>query len=121
MPIDPSISPHDALRVEVLSEALPFIQRFSGRRVVIKYGGAAMVDEHLREAVFRDIALLASVGVRPVVVHGGGPEINQWLKRLAIEAVFQEGFLTEWGIFFHRFCHETISTWSARGRKARHR
>ena len=91
MPIDPSISPHDALRVEVLSEALPFIQRFSGRRVVIKYGGAAMVDEHLREAVFRDIALLASVGVRPVVVHGGGPEINQWLKRLAIEAVFQEG------------------------------
>jgi len=91
MPIDPSISPHDALREEVLSEALPFIQRFSGRRVVIKYGGAAMVDEHLREAVFRDIALLASVGVRPVVVHGGGPEINQWLKRLAIEAVFQEG------------------------------
>ncbi|MEY4355782.1 MAG: Acetylglutamate kinase, partial [Cyanobacteriota bacterium] len=91
MPIDPQISNHDALRVEVLSEALPFIQRFSGRRVVIKYGGAAMVEQHLREAVFRDIALLASVGVRPVVVHGGGPEINQWLKRLAIEAVFQEG------------------------------
>ena len=69
MPIDPSISPHDALRVEVLSEALPFIQRFSGRRVVIKYGGAAMVDEHLREAVFRDIALLAIVGVLSIPKH----------------------------------------------------
>ena len=50
MPIDPNISPHDALRVEVLSEALPFIQRFSGRRVVIKYGGAAMVDEKSPQA-----------------------------------------------------------------------
>mgnify|MGYP002017669968 FL=1 len=77
--------------MEVLSEALPYIQRFRGRRVVIKYGGAAMVREDLRDAVFRDVALLASVGVEPVVVHGGGPEINQWLNRLSIEAVFQEG------------------------------
>ena len=60
-------------RVSVLSEALPYIQRFSGRRIVVKYGGAAMVNETLREAVFRDIALLSSVGVQPVVVHGGGP------------------------------------------------
>ena len=81
----------DVLRVEVLSEALPYIQRFRGRRVVIKYGGAAMVREDLRDAVFRDVALLASVGVEPVVVHGGGPEINQWLNRLSIEPVFQEG------------------------------
>ena len=69
------MSSPDVLRVEVLSEALPYIQRFRGRRVVIKYGGAAMVREDLRDAVFRDVALLASVGVEPVVVHGGGPEI----------------------------------------------
>ena len=81
----------DALRVSVLSEALPYIQRFSGRRVVIKYGGAAMAHARLRDAVFRDLALLASVGVQPVVVHGGGPEINQWLKRLEIPAEFRDG------------------------------
>ncbi|MFL0727568.1 MAG: acetylglutamate kinase, partial [Prochlorococcus sp.] len=63
----------DSLRVSVLSEALPYIQRFSGRRIVIKYGGAAMAHANLQAAVFRDLALLASVGVQPVVVHGGGP------------------------------------------------
>ena len=91
MSLEPAMSTPDVLRVEVLSEALPYIQRFRGRRVVIKYGGAAMVREDLRDAVFRDVALLASVGVEPVVVHGGGPEINQWLNRLSIEPVFQEG------------------------------
>ena len=60
----------DALRVSVLSEALPYIQRFAGRRIVIKYGGAAMAHAELRAAVFRDLALLACVGVQPVVVHG---------------------------------------------------
>tara|TARA_Y100001968_G_C19451590_1_gene769018 strand:+ start:3498 stop:4388 length:891 start_codon:yes stop_codon:yes gene_type:complete len=78
-------------RVSVLSEALPYIQRFSGRRIVVKYGGAAMVNETLREAVFRDIALLSSVGVQPVVVHGGGPEINSWLRRLGEEPKFRDG------------------------------
>ncbi|HJN36440.1 MAG: acetylglutamate kinase [Prochlorococcus sp.] len=86
-----SESDNDALRVSVLSEALPYIQRFAGRRIVIKYGGAAMAHEGLKEAVFRDLALLASVGVQPVVVHGGGPEINQWLKRLEIPAEFRDG------------------------------
>ena len=81
----------DALRVSVLSEALPYIQRFAGRRIVIKYGGAAMAHADLREAVFRDLALLACVGVQPVVVHGGGPEINTWLKRLEIPAEFKDG------------------------------
>ena len=81
----------DALRVSVLSEALPYIQRFAGRRIVVKYGGAAMVHAELREAVFRDLALLTSVGVQPVVVHGGGPEINTWLKRLEIPAEFRDG------------------------------
>jgi len=85
------ISHDDTLRVSVLSEALPYIQRFAGRRIVVKYGGAAMVNEALREAVFRDLALLACVGVQPVVVHGGGPEINQWLARMSIEPRFREG------------------------------
>ena len=88
---DLPISAQDTLRVSVLSEALPYIQRFAGRRIVVKYGGAAMVNEDLREAVFRDLALLACVGVKPVVVHGGGPEINQWLARLSIEPHFFEG------------------------------
>ena len=81
----------DSLRVSVLSEALPYIQRFSGKRIVIKYGGAAMVDQALEQAVLRDIALLSTVGVQPVVVHGGGPEINHWLNKLQIKAEFQDG------------------------------
>ncbi|MCT0211496.1 MAG: acetylglutamate kinase [Cyanobium sp.] len=88
---DPLISAEDSLRVSVLSEALPYIQRFAGRRVVVKYGGAAMAHKSLQEAVFRDLALLACVGVRPVVVHGGGPEINEWLTRLAIKPTFRDG------------------------------
>ena len=84
-------SANESLRVSVLSEALPYIQRFAGRRVVIKYGGAAMAHQTLQEAVFRDIALLASVGVQPVVVHGGGPEINQWLQKLGITPEFRNG------------------------------
>ena len=81
----------EALRVSVLSEALPYIQRFAGRRIVIKYGGAAMIDKSLKEAVFRDIALLSSVGVQTVLVHGGGPEINQWLQKLDISPEFRDG------------------------------
>jgi acetylglutamate kinase len=88
---DPPILPEDSSRVSVLSEALPYIQRFAGRQIVVKYGGAAMVEEGLREAVFRDLALLACVGVRPVVVHGGGPEINHWLQRMQIEPRFRDG------------------------------
>ncbi|MCP9928114.1 acetylglutamate kinase [Cyanobium sp. CH-040] len=91
MSSDPAISRTDALRVSVLSEALPYIQRFSGRRVVVKYGGAAMARADLRDAVYRDLVLLASVGVRPVVVHGGGPEINDWLGRLNIQPQFKAG------------------------------
>ncbi|TVS02925.1 MAG: acetylglutamate kinase [Cyanobium sp. PLM2.Bin73] len=91
MSSDPAISHTDALRVSVLSEALPYIQRFSGRRVVVKYGGAAMARADLRDAVYRDLVLLASVGVRPVVVHGGGPEINDWLGRLNIQPEFKAG------------------------------
>ena len=81
----------EATRVRVLSEALPYIQKFSGRTIVVKYGGAAMKDSTLKEYVIRDIVFLASVGVRPVVVHGGGPEINTWLTKLGIEPQFKDG------------------------------
>ncbi|MEO1001512.1 MAG: acetylglutamate kinase [Cyanobacteria bacterium J06638_7] len=91
MSSDPATSHTDALRVSVLSEALPYIQRFAGRRLVVKYGGAAMARADLRDAVYRDLVLLASVGVRPVVVHGGGPEINDWLGRLNIQPQFRAG------------------------------
>jgi acetylglutamate kinase len=80
-----------ATRVRVLSEALPYIQKFAGRTVVIKYGGAAMKESTLKEKVIRDIVFLSCVGVRPVVVHGGGPEINTWLGKLGIEPQFKDG------------------------------
>ena len=82
---------NDSQRVSILSEALPYIQSFSGRKIVIKYGGSVMEKDILKKAVFRDIALLASVGVRPVIVHGGGPEINNWLKKLKIKPKFEGG------------------------------
>lgn len=78
-------------RVEVLSEALPYIQKFAGRRIVVKYGGAAMKDSNLKDKVIRDIVLLSCVGMRPIVVHGGGPEINTWLGKLGIEPQFKDG------------------------------
>lgn len=81
----------DATRVQVLSEALPYIQEFAGRTVVVKYGGAAMKDSHLKDSVIRDIVFLSCVGLRPIVVHGGGPEINSWLDKLGIEPQFKDG------------------------------
>ena len=81
----------EATRVRVLSEALPYIQQFAGRIVVVKYGGAAMKDSTLKDKVIRDIVFLSCVGVRPVVVHGGGPEINSWLGKLGIEPQFKHG------------------------------
>lgn len=80
-----------ATRVRVLSEALPYIQQFAGRTVVIKYGGAAMKDGKLKDKVVRDIVFLSCVGLRPVVVHGGGPEINTWLGKLNIDPQFKDG------------------------------
>ncbi|MGB5962400.1 MAG: acetylglutamate kinase [Coleofasciculaceae cyanobacterium] len=81
----------EATRVRVLSEALPYIQQFAGRTVVVKYGGAAMKDSSLKDKVIRDVVFLACVGLRPVVVHGGGPEINSWLEKLGIEPQFKNG------------------------------
>ena len=81
----------DSQRVSILSEALPYIQSFSGRKIVIKYGGSIVEEKKLKKAFFRDIALLSSVGVCPVVIHGGGPEINNWLKKLEISPKFENG------------------------------
>ncbi len=80
-----------ATRVRVLSEALPYIQQFTGRTVVVKYGGAAMKDSNLKDKVIRDIVFLSCVGLRPIVVHGGGPEINNWLGKIGIEPLFKDG------------------------------
>lgn len=80
-----------ATRVRILSEALPYIQKFAERTIVIKYGGAAMKDGSLKAKVVNDIVFLVSVGVRPVVIHGGGPEINNWLQKLNIEPKFKDG------------------------------
>jgi acetylglutamate kinase len=77
--------------VETLLEALPYIKEFHGRTVVIKYGGAAMRDPALREDFATDVVLLKYVGLNPVVVHGGGPEITRYMERLGLEVRFHEG------------------------------
>jgi acetylglutamate kinase len=77
--------------VRTLLEALPYIREFHGRTVVIKYGGSAMRDEELREAFARDVVLLKYVGLKPVIVHGGGPEITDYMERLGMEVRFHEG------------------------------
>ena len=81
----------NAERAEVLTAALPYIKKYSGKIVVVKYGGNAMVNEQLKQQVMEDIALLWLIGVMVVLVHGGGPEISQTMKRLGKEAVFVDG------------------------------
>lgn len=88
MPMDPSSAQSIA---RVLTEALPYIQRFSGKTLVIKYGGNAMVDEDLQRGFARDIVLLKQVGMNPVVVHGGGPQIGKLLAQLGKESRFVDG------------------------------
>ncbi len=78
-------------QARILAHALPFLRRYAGATVVVKYGGHAMGEEALAEQFGRDIALLKQVGVNPVVVHGGGPQINAMLKRLAIQSSFVDG------------------------------
>src|SRR4051794_2128970 len=77
--------------VETLLEALPYIREFHGRTVVIKYGGAAMQDEELREDFATDVVLLKYVGLNPIIVHGGGPEITRYMEKLDLEVRFHEG------------------------------
>src|SRR6201995_2421036 len=78
-------------QAHVLAQALPFLRRYAGATVVVKYGGHAMGEEHLAQSFGSDIALLKQVGLNPVVVHGGGPQINSMLKRLAIQSKFIDG------------------------------
>jgi len=78
-------------RAEVLVEALPYIQRFRGRVVVVKYGGNAMVDPALAASFAEDVVLMHSVGIRPVVVHGGGPQISDLMERLGMVPEFRDG------------------------------
>ena len=78
-------------RAEVLTQALPYIKKYSGKIVVIKYGGNAMINEQLKQQVMEDIALLWLIGVKVVLVHGGGPEISETMKRLGKQAQFVDG------------------------------
>lgn len=81
----------NAQRAEVLTQALPYIQKYNGKIVVVKYGGNAMINEHLKEQVMEDIVLLSLIGVKVVLVHGGGPEITETLKRMGKNSVFVGG------------------------------
>ncbi len=87
-----SLDPTQALNVShVLTEALPYIQRYQGKCLVIKYGGNAMVDEALKRSFARDLVLMKLVGIHPIVVHGGGPQIGSLLQRLGKESHFVDG------------------------------
>ena len=87
-----TLSRQSAMNVaKVLTEALPYIQRFTDKTIVIKYGGNAMVDDELKKSFARDIVLMRLVGLNPIVVHGGGPQIGQLLKDLQIESSFVDG------------------------------
>ena len=78
-------------KANVLIEALPYIRAFAGKTVVLKYGGKAMTDPSLKDGFATDVVLMKYVGLNPVIVHGGGPQIDQMLKRLAIEPKFRQG------------------------------
>lgn len=87
-----SLNQADAMQIaRVLTEALPYIQRFTGKTIVIKYGGNAMVDEALKSGFARDVVLMKLVGINPVVVHGGGPQIGQLLARIGKQSQFIDG------------------------------
>jgi len=87
-----SLSPSTAKdKAKILAEALPYIQRFHGKTIVIKYGGNAMTEENLKQGFARDVVLLKLVGMNPVVVHGGGPQIDELLKRVGKKGEFIQG------------------------------
>jgi acetylglutamate kinase len=79
------------IKAEILSEALPYIRRFHGKTIVIKYGGNAMTDERLQRSFAHDVVMLKLVGLNPVVVHGGGPQIEQALARVGKKGTFVQG------------------------------
>lgn len=89
--IEPPAGSHARQTARVLNEALPYLQRYSGQTVVIKYGGNAMTDETLKLSFAQNVVMMKQVGINPVVVHGGGPQIAQMLNRLSIESEFIDG------------------------------
>jgi acetylglutamate kinase len=88
VPLSPSSAKDKA---KILAEALPYIRRFHGKTIVIKYGGNAMIEENLKQGFARDVVLLKLVGMHPVIVHGGGPQINDMLKRVGKQGEFIQG------------------------------
>ncbi|OHD48485.1 MAG: acetylglutamate kinase [Spirochaetes bacterium GWF1_41_5] len=78
-------------KASILTEALPYIKEFSGKTFVIKYGGSAMIDENLKKGVIRDIVLMKYIGIKPVIIHGGGKHVSDLMKKLGKEAVFVSG------------------------------
>src|SRR5210317_1992545 len=87
-----SLSRENALNIaQVLTESLPYIQRFTGKTIVIKFGGNAMTDPQLHESFARDVVLMKLVGMNPIIVHGGGPQIGRLLERLEIQSEFVDG------------------------------
>jgi len=85
------MEPTPLQKAEILMEAMPYIKAFRGKRIVIKYGGHAMVDPKLKDLFAQNVVLLNLIGIRPVIVHGGGPQIGQVLKKLGVESSFVEG------------------------------
>lgn len=85
------LSVSNAQRAEILTQALPYIQKYNGKILVVKYGGNAMINEQLKQQVMEDLVLLSLIGVKVVLVHGGGPEITDMLKRVGKESVFCNG------------------------------
>ncbi len=80
------------VRAQTLIEALPYIRDFNNKKVLVKYGGSAMLDRKLEESVIKDVALLKLVGMKPIIVHGGGKEINRWIDKVGKKSEFVEGF-----------------------------
>src|SRR3546814_18105383 len=116
MTITQDTSTHSStVKADVLSEALPYIRRFHGKTVVIKYGGNAMTEEELQRSFAHDVVLLKLVGLNPIVVHGGGPQINAALKRIGKEGAFVQGMrVTDARSEERRVGEECVSTCSSR-------
>lgn len=90
-PLDPAQEQSGLAKAQILTEALPYLQRYAGRTFVVKYGGHAMGDPELAQDFAEDVVLLKAVGINPVVVHGGGPQIGNMLKKLGVESRFVDG------------------------------
>ena len=93
-------------KAEVLVEALPYIQKFYGKSVVVKYGGNAMVNEELKNLVMQDIVLLKYIGMKPIIVHGGGPDISSTLKKFDVKSEFVNGLRVtdSFTRMWHKWC-----------------